>query len=174
MKHMSLMACAAVLAFSAAAAKEPVRTLNSAATTPDFITAAAQTDRFEIEAGKLAAARAQDPRVRQFADQMVAAHSQTSADLQRAIRQAGMQPPPPPELTPGKKLLLTELNQMQGDEFDHLYLEQQAETHEDALMVMRTYAAQGDTPALREAAARTAPLVAQHLATIRRMQLSER
>lgn len=160
------------LATTAAVAKTPERNLNSAATTSDFIMAAAESDLFEIEEGKLAAARAQDPRVRQFGQQMVKAHSETTDDLQRAIRQAGLQPPPPPALRPVKKLLLAELNQMQGEDFDHLYLEQQAEAHEDALLVMRTYAAQGDSPPLRAAAAHTVPLVAQHLATVRKMQLS--
>jgi putative membrane protein len=174
MQYRIILIVVAALAAAGVSAKTPERSLNSAATTPDFIMAAGETDLFEIEEGKLAASRAQDTRVRQFGQQMVEAHSQTTADLQRAIRQAGLQPPPPPELRPGKKLLIAELGQMQGDEFDHLYLEQQAEAHEDALLVMRTYAAQGDTPALRDAAGRVAPLVAQHLATIRRMQLSAR
>jgi putative membrane protein len=153
-------------------AQLPPQSLNTATTTPDFIKVAAISDRFEIEEGQLAATHALDPRVRQLGRGLAQAHMQTTAALNQAVRQAGMPPPPPPALDPGHVLLLSELAQMQGMAFDNLYLEQQAEAHEDALMLMRVYAAQGDAPALRQAAATTIPMVADHLSRIQALQLS--
>ena len=163
-------AAALLLLAGAAQAQVPPPALNSAATTPDFIKTAGASDLFEIREGKLAADRSQDPRVRAFAEQMVQAHMQTTEAMKQAIHQAGLPEPPAPELGPGQKIMIDELKDEKGRDFDHLYLVQQAGAHHEALGVMQTYAAQGDTPALRQAAAMTAPLVGRHLAEVIALQ----
>ena len=163
-------AAALLLLAGAVQAQVPPQALNSAATTPDFIKTAGASDLFEIREGKLAADRSQDPRVRAFAEQMVQAHMQTTEAMKQAIHQAGLPEPPAPELGPGQKIMIDELKDEKGRDFDHLYLVQQAGAHHEALGVMQTYAAQGDTPALRQAAAMTAPLVGRHLAEVIALQ----
>src|SRR5581483_7075633 len=53
--------------------------------TPDFVREAAVNDMYEAEAGKLAAARGQSETVKQFAQQMVEAHTQITAELKGVV-----------------------------------------------------------------------------------------
>src|SRR5258708_39163344 len=48
-------------------------------TTKGFVDAAAISDMYEVEAGKIAAQRAQSPAVKDFAHQKIQAHTQTTA-----------------------------------------------------------------------------------------------
>ena len=57
-----------------------------------------------------------------------------------------------------------------GDNFDQVYLEQQAAAHEKALNMLRNYAESGDTPALQQFASQTAGVVEGHLEEVRQLQ----
>ena len=148
-------------------------TPNTTTTAPDFLKTAAASDEFEGRSGRLAAERAASPQIKAFGEQMVAAHTQTTRDLGEAARAAG-QRAPAPDLDPGQEKMLAMLGTVQGPDFDKLYLQQQHETHKDALGLMQTYAQVGREPPLRAAAAKTAPMVAQHLAIIAAMQVAMR
>jgi putative membrane protein len=130
--------------------------------TPDFIKAAAQTDEFERQEGRLAERDGANPGVRSFGAEMVSAHTKITAALKAAIRKAGM--PVPPPLTEEQASNLATLKGLHGPAFDHAYIGQQIQAHQTALGVMRAYAAGGDNPVLKQAAADTVPIVQHHLA----------
>jgi len=132
--------------------------------TPDFIKAAAQTDDFERQEGRLAERAGANPGVRSFGAEMVSAHTKTTAALKAAIRKAGMPVPPPPPLTEDQANNLATLRGLHGAAFDHAYIDQQIQAHRTALGVMQAYAAGGDNPVLKQAAADTVPIVQHHLA----------
>jgi putative membrane protein len=132
--------------------------------TPDFIKAAAQTDAFERTEGRLAVQMAASPKVRTFGQEMVDAHTKTTAALKAAIAKAGLPPPAPPTLTAEQNQKVAALKGLHGAAFDKAYMAQQIEAHQTALGVMQAYASGGDNPVIRKAAADTVPIVQHHLA----------
>jgi putative membrane protein len=154
-----ILAGSLALGLASAARTEPV----SPGATTDFITKAAQSDAFERREGRIAERRAQSPAVRRFAAQMVSAHTMTTKGLMSAISRAHLSPPPPPTLNGDQIRLMTDLRGAQGRDFDKTYIDQQVQAHQDALGVMQGYAQSGPPGPVRDAAAKTAPLVQRHL-----------
>lgn len=136
----------------------------------DFTRAAAQSDEYERQAGRLAEIRAVDPRVRDFAQMMIRDHTHTTVDLQRAIRSEGRLPPPPPPFTPEQATMLAQLHAANGRGFDWIYMDQQIRAHETALQLMLSYAQNGREPVLRQVAQTTLPLIRQHLTLARTLR----
>ena len=133
-----------------------------AMTAPDFVTAASQSDMFEITEGKMARTMG-SPAVRRFAARMVRVHRKTTANLHAAIRKAGMTVPPPPVLRPDQQQMLGQLQGLSGPAFDKAYLTQQVQSHREAIQLESDYAKSGDVPALRTAAKGAVPIVTMHL-----------
>jgi len=132
-------------------------------TTPDFIRTAAATDEFERQAGRMADRQAASPRVRDFGRMMVRDHTDTTMALKQAIRRAGLPQPAPPTLTPDQQSSIVALRGLSGPSFDRTYMQQQVQTHLQALSMMRAYAHAGDNRVLRGAAQNTIPIVRRHL-----------
>jgi putative membrane protein len=138
--------------------------------TMDFITQAAQSDEFERREGRLAQQRSRDPHVRSFASMMVRAHTMTTMNLKKAIRRAGMTPPPPPALTSDQMRMISDLSSIRGRGFDKTYVDQQVQAHQMTLGLMQNFAQNGRPGPIRDAAAATAPIVQRHLDMARDMQ----
>jgi putative membrane protein len=118
----------------------------------------------------MAESQAGDPHVKQFGHMMTIDHADTTRKLKEAIAKAGMPVPPPPPLSSDQMQMIDALHGVTGEAFDKMYLGQQIQTHEMALHVMQSYAANGDNPVLREAAANTVPIVEHHLAVARQLR----
>jgi putative membrane protein len=130
---------------------------------------AGASDLFEIQSSQIALQKSQNPNVRQFAQMLIAHHTQTTQTLMMQARAAGMTPPPP-QLEPMQADMIRQLQAAPaGPGFDRLYITQQIPAHEMALALHQNYAARGDTPQLRTAAAGAVPLVQQHLTEAQRM-----
>ena len=138
--------------------------------TPDFITAASQSDEFEIQEGQLAQSMSTNSKVKSFGAMMVQDHTMTTNNLHKAIVAAGMTPPPPPPLRPAPADKVAALQAMSGKAFDKAFVDQQVAAHEEALAVQTNYSQTGDTPAIKKAAAKTVPVVQRHLTMARQMQ----
>ena len=132
-------------------------------TAQEFIDEAAKSDAFEIAAGKLAKTNAASAEVKDFAKMMVDAHNQSTAKIKKTA--AGLSPALTPDatLTDGQKGKLDDLGKLKGADFDKEYIDQQVDAHEDALSLMKKYAADGKEPALKAAAQDIEPVVQQHL-----------
>ena len=137
--------------------------------TGDFIKAAATTDEFERVEGRMAERDGASARVRDFGKMMVRDHTNTTMALKQAIHSAGLPNPGPPHLTPEQEANVGALKGLHGADFDHAYIQQQIQAHQTALGVMQAYAAGGENPTLRKAAANTVPIVKHHLATARKI-----
>ena len=131
--------------------------------TADFITKAAQSDEFERREGRLAEMRGHNPHVKHFAHMMVKAHTKTTKDLKKAIKMAGMTPPPKPPLSDDQTQMLASLKSMHGADFDKTYIDQQVQAHQMTLDAMKSYAQTGHPGPIHDAAVNTAPLVQSHL-----------
>ena len=88
-----------------------------------FVHLAATGGMAEVEAGKLAAGKAQNPAVIGFAKMMVDEHSKTNDRLKALAGKADI--PLPPGLDPDHKATLARLEKLSGAEFDLAYMQGQ-------------------------------------------------
>ena len=137
--------------------------------TREFVQAAGQSDQFEILEGETALAQSTDPQVRDFAQQMIKAHGDTSRALEQATQKSGLKPPPK-GVGADQAPLLSALQSLRGRDFDKAYFRHQVLAHRSALTVEQGYAATGDDPAVRQAAASTVPIISAHLSMAMQMQ----
>ena len=133
----------------------------------EYVQAAGHSDAFELLEATTALAQSTDPQVRAFAQQMLQDHHGTSDSLRQATASDGLAPPPM-GLSADQAPLLAALQSLRGAEFDKAYWRQQALSHRAALVTAQRYAAQGDDPAGRQAAAGAVPVISAHLATAER------
>ena len=138
--------------------------------TPDYITAAGQSDQFEVQEGKLAQAQGKSPSVKSFGTMMVREHTKTTSQLMATLKGMGMTPPPPPPLRADQQAMIAELSSKTGDDFDRTYVQQQLMSHQEALSVQTGYAAGGEDAKLKKLATTTAPIVQSHINSLRTMQ----
>jgi putative membrane protein len=129
----------------------------------EFVNKAAKSDAYEIAAAKIALTNAASQAVKDFASEMIKAHSESTARIKAAAGSATPAIVPDPTLTTDQNDELAELGKKKGAEFDEEYIDDQVEAHRDALALMRDYAEKGDTPALKAAAGEIAPVVQKHL-----------
>ena len=165
MKNYLLM-CGAVVTLSACASMAP--TPNTAM---PYVAAAGSSDQFEIQSSREALAKSQNPEVRRYAQMLIDHHTQTSATVMAAARDAGMTPPPP-MLMPRHAAMLRTVQAAPVAQFDRVYMTAQVPAHQEALLLHQNYAANGDTPSLRTAASTAVPLVQQHLTQAQSMMAS--
>jgi putative membrane protein len=70
--------------------------------------------------------------------------------------------------------MLDELIAADGTGFDQRYIAQQISAHQEALMLMQTYARTGENRALKDFAEETASIVARHLDMITQIDTRHR
>lgn len=125
----------------------------------EFIDKAAKSDAFEIAAAKVAGASASSSAVKDFAKMMIEAHTKSTAEIKKAAGSLK----PDATLTSDQNDKLGDLSKLKGADFDKKYIDGQVDAHEDALSLMRKYAADGTDAALKTAAQGIAPVVEEHL-----------
>jgi len=136
-----------------------------------FANAAAASDAFEIESSKLAATNASSAAVKKFAEQMIEAHTGSTAALKAAA--AKLDPPvtPDPTLTADQVASLAALKTRQGKSFDAAYVDVQVAAHERALAMLKDYSASGSVAEFRTIATGLVPKVTAHLNMAKGMKL---
>ena len=135
-------------------------------TTKGFVTAAATSDMYEVEAGKIAQERARSAKVKDFGAEMVKAHTATTAALKKILASNNVAVTPPAHLDDRRQSLIDSLRGAKAKDFDNRYLEQQESAHKEAQILMRGYAKSGDNTAIKRFAAQTLPKVEDHLKMI--------
>ena len=131
-----------------------------------FVQAAAISDMYEVEAGKIAEHRARSSKVRAFAEKMVKAHTETTDKLKTILGSLGPNVTPvapPAHLDDRRQGMIDELRGAKAADFDNRYLSQQVDAHNEALILMKGYAKDGDVAPVKGFAAETAGTVQMHL-----------
>ena len=131
-------------------------------TTKGFVDAAATSDMYEVQAGQLASMRAHMPELKKFAQQMVDAHTQTTNALKAALMKSAPNIMPPSDLDARHEGMLNDLKGAKDEDFDRRYIAQQIDAHNEALILMRGYAKDGDNADIKTLAADTEPKVQMH------------
>jgi putative membrane protein len=126
-----------------------------------FVTAAATSDMYEVEAGKIATERTHNSKVNAFAAKMVTAHAATTAELKGLI--SNTKATPPAHIDDRRQGMIDELRGATDADFDKRYMSQQVDAHKEALILMRGYAKSGDVAGVKAFAAKTQKAVQMHL-----------
>lgn len=156
-----------VLSLALAAAASQALAAGKAPSTADYMKQAAQSDEYEVAAGKLAEARG-DPSVKAFAAHMVMDHTKSTELVTAAAKKSGKAGPPPP-MSPEQQKMLADLKAAPASAFNALYVRQQKEAHQQALALHTAYADAGDDPNLKAAAAQIVPVVKNHIQMLSKM-----
>ena len=168
-RRFALLAAAAALVAAPASAQTLLeRFAGTGAGATTFVQMVTISDNFEIESSRYLLSRSQHPQIRQFAQMMVEHHTMTSRELQAIPDAATRVPAQLDERRTG--LLLALRNTDNEDLLNRTYVQQQVDSHEEAVMVFETYANGGEVPSLRTFAQRHLPLIRQHLEMARALQ----
>ena len=176
---LALVACqkkADTVAASDTAAASDVASASAATVAPaapsasDFVTMAAASDMYEIQAAGIAEKRSKNADVVGFAKTMVTDHTQSTQMVKKAIADAGRADlKPPAQLPADKKAMIDALNNASAADFDKTYLGQQTMAHQDALALMTAESQSGDVPQLKDAAGKILPVVQMHVDMLAKM-----
>ena len=161
---MTIRIAAAVAAIAVAAS--PV--LAQVMTPADYVGTAGASDLYERESSQLVLATTQDPKIKTFAEMMVAQHGKSTADVKAAAAKSRVTAPPP-KLMPAQAEMIAQLNAEKGPARDMAYVAQQKAAHGQALNVQKAYAAEGTAPALKVVAETIVPVVEAHIAMLMKM-----
>ena len=128
-----------------------------------FANTAASSDAFEIATSKAALATSKSASIKKFAQEMIDAHTKSTAKLKTVA--AGLSPAitPDPTLTPDQQQKLDAMSKLTGADFDKAYIDAQTAGHQQTLDALKVYATGGDVPALKTFASGLVPTVTAHL-----------
>ncbi|MBS0296935.1 MAG: DUF4142 domain-containing protein [Proteobacteria bacterium] len=133
------------------------------ATDGGFVTSAAMSDMYEVQAATLAEGRTKNPAVKKFAAEMIKAHTATTNELKKALPASGVNAAPPAELDERHKGLIQNLDKAKPEDFDKTYIDQQVAAHDEAVTLFKSYADRGSNATLKPWAAATLPKIQKHL-----------
>ena len=143
---------------------------NSAAQTMDdkaFVKEALQGGMAEVQLGQLAAQKASSGDVKQFAQKMVDDHTKLGDQMKAVAQQVGVNPPE--DLSKKDKQLLAKLQGLSGEEFDKAYIAAMVKDHKKDESAFKSEAQMAQIPAVKQAAAQGAPVIASHLQMIKQI-----
>jgi putative membrane protein len=133
-----------------------------------FVSNAAQSDMYEIQAAQIAQQKSKNPDVKKFASEMIKDHTKLSSEMKPLITKAGQTPPT--DLDQRRKGFLDNLKAADAGAFDKTYMDQQVAAHDEALTLMQGYAKDGGDAGLKAAAAKAVPTVQHHSDMAKQLQ----
>lgn len=144
---------------------------NSSAAVPTdangFMMRAAEGGMAEVEAGKMAAAKAQNAEVKQFAQQMTAEHTRANNELKTLASKKTVTLPT--ALNAEHQAMAQKLTALSGAEFDKEYMRGQVEDHEKTVALFQAQADGGTDAEAKAFAAKLLPNLKMHLEMARKI-----
>lgn len=127
-----------------------------------FLKDAALAGQWEVEAGKKAIAKSQDPDVRSFAQTMVDDHSKVNDQVTTLASSKGVQLPTQPSVGAEAKLKL--LDMLNGPNFDKHYISNLGvDAHQDTVKLFKKYINDAKDDDVKAFAQKTLPALEHHL-----------
>jgi putative membrane protein len=155
--HRITAAIAALLLAGSAWAKDNVAHVDAA-----FMKKAAEAGPAEVEAGKLAAGKANNTQVKSFAQQMVDDHTKANDELKALAASKGVTLPTEPSMAHKAKLKM--LQGSDGASFDKRYAESfGVKAHEDTASLFQKESKKAQDADVRAWAEKTLPALQHHL-----------
>jgi putative membrane protein len=126
-----------------------------------FVTKAAQGGLAEVELGRLATERGSSPKVKAFGQRMVEDHSRANHELKTIAANQGVMLP----ASMDSKSMDTKnrLSNLTGAEFDRAYMRDMVTDHKEDVAEFQKEAESGTDPDVKAWAAKTLPMLKEHL-----------
>jgi putative membrane protein len=156
-----VLACSLALASPFALADKADK--NDAKALQDLV----QANLAEVQAGKLASQKAQNPEVKKFARHMVEDHGKQLGELKQ-IAQA-KEVTLPAAAKPKHQTAMKKLQDLSGGEFDRAYMTQMVKDHGETLTLVQKTAKQAKDDELKAAAKKAEPAIRRHLDTAQKL-----
>ena len=134
----------------------------------EYVATAGASDLYERTSSQIVLQSTQDPKVRSFAQMMIAHHTKSAADVKAAAAKSKVKALPL-KLNPLQTELVAQLRGEAGPARDMAYVAQQKASHNQALNVQKAYAMEGTAPVLKAAAGTIVPVVEQHIEMLKSM-----
>lgn len=141
---------------------------SSAGSPNAFLTEAAMGGMAEVQMGKLASQKAQNPEVKKFGQMMVTDHTAANNELKALASKKNVQIPS--EVDPAYKSDMDSMNKLSGAEFDKEYVGMMVDDHEEDVAKFQKQADTGTDPEVKAFAMKTLPTLKKHLETIKGIQ----
>lgn len=127
----------------------------------EFLTRAAASNLAEIEAGRLAAEKAENADVKQFGKHMVEDHTQAQQKLQELAQMEKVSLPQEPDAKHREQM--DRLQGLSGAEFDKAFMGLMVEDHKKAVSLFETASQQAKDEQVKGYAEKTLPVLKEHL-----------
>ncbi len=140
-----------------------------------FVANASRGDVYEIEAARIAQQRARSPEVKQLAERMIRDHTDSTARLMAALERHGdeqLLDDVQGDLDAHRQSMVDHLREATDEEFDSIYLDQQALAHREALTLFEGFDSSDDHPELVQYAREMLPVLKEHKAMVERIENS--
>lgn len=118
----------------------------------------------EVNAGKMAAEKAQNADVKAFGQMMVKDHGEAEQKLLALAKQRNIQLPSAAMDTPPQDLNMKKLS---GNDFDRKFLHAMASGHGSTVQMFQNYATTGKDPMVKAFAAQMLPTLKMHLESVK-------
>ena len=153
----------AALSLPAAAADKPTGEAKAFA---DKVTV---SNKYEIDTSELALKYGKSDDVKTFANQMISDHKKAGEEFKAALNKGNLEPPTEAlDVTHTAKYAKLRVFTTDAG-FDAAYVDEQLAAHEDAVATFKDYAANGQTEALKDFAAKTLPTLEHHLSMVKEL-----
>lgn len=133
-----------------------------------FVEEAASSGMFEVQVSQLAATKATDPAIKEFASMLVDHHTKANSELMQLANAKGVEVSPAP-----KRALRRDMEQLgkkSGAEFDRDYVRNVGiKAHETDIKLFEKAGKELKDPELKAFAAKTLPTLQQHLAAAQKL-----
>lgn len=126
-----------------------------------FVETAARHGMAEVQLGKMAQDKAQDPQVKDFGRRMAEDHGKANDQLKTVASAKGVTLPTEPDNQ--HKRLADRLGKMSGAEFDRTYMKEMVDDHEKDVREFRNMAKSAKDAEVRAFAAAQLPTLEEHL-----------
>ena len=133
-----------------------------------FVSEAAGGGMAEVELASLAINRSQNPEIKNFAKRMIEDHSKANDELKPIAASKSLILPK--EVGARERALSDKLSKLSGAEFDKEYVKAMVEDHEQDVKAFQTQAQDGTDAEIKAFAARTLPVIREHLQMIQNIK----
>ena len=131
-----------------------------AMTSASFVSNAVIGGMYEVEAGRIAAERSSNPRIRASGEQMVTDHTKAGNELKPIAAAANIAVPT--TLDERHRGMIDNLRGATNEDFDRVYLQQQEAAHNETVSLLENFERMGDNEPLKAWATKTLPVVRHH------------
>lgn len=133
----------------------------------EFVNNAASGGLFEVQSSELALERSQTPAVQEFAQMMINDHTKANEELKTIAEGKGLTVPT--EIAGPPAQHMEAVQAAEGDNFDQVYMQHQAQAHQETIAMFQAQAQNGEDPDLQAFAEKTLPTLNAHAEQIQGM-----